>query len=76
MNSTRGKFKALCYAFKDNIHIYEIKIDGTFPEAQFWVETYPIFYRDDRATQKRGILLFVQEDIPSKLVKHRFLHWD
>ena len=47
--------------------ISETSIDDTFPGAQFGVEGY-FSYRHDRTSQEGDILLYVQEDIPSKYV--------
>ena len=35
MNSTRGKFKALCYAFKDNIDNLKSKLMAPFLKPSF-----------------------------------------
>ena len=62
---------------KDNIDILvvtETKVDETFPEAQFKIDGYkPFPYRFDRTSNGGGIMIFVREDIPSKLLnKHTF----
>ena len=48
--------------------ISETKIDNSFPEMQFHIEGYCI-YRLDRNKYGGGVLEYVQEDIPSKLIQ-------
>ena len=47
--------------------ISETKIDNSFPTMQFHIEGYCI-YRLDRNEYGGGILVYVREDIPSKLI--------
>ena len=47
--------------------ISEAKIDNSFPAMQFHIEGYCI-YRLDRNGYGGGILVYVQEDIPYKLI--------
>ena len=49
--------------------ISEIKIDNSFPISQFTMTGYSIPFRLDRTCHGGGILLFVREDIPSKIFK-------
>ena len=46
----------------------ETKIDSSFPSAQFHLEDYTTPYRLDRNVNSGGILLYIREDIPSKLL--------
>ena len=48
--------------------ISETKLDGRFPLNQFILEGSTPPYRVDRATHGGGLMLFVREDIPSKLL--------
>ena len=48
--------------------ISETKIDNSFPKMQFHIEGYCI-YRLDRNKYGGGVLEYVQEDIPSKLIQ-------
>ena len=53
----------------------ETKIDNSFPKMQFHIEGYCI-YRLDRNEYGGGILEYVQEDIPSKLIQMQSLAID
>ena len=48
------------------------KLDSTFPYAQFYIEGYFKPYILDRDQNGRGIMLFVREGVPSKLLKVKF----
>ena len=47
--------------------ISEIKLDASFPLGQFLIEGFTS-YRLDRNDKEGGIIIFVKEDIPSKLI--------
>ena len=53
----------------DVLMILETKIDNNFPISQFTMTGYSILFRLDRASHGSGILLFVREDIPCKIIK-------
>ena len=46
----------------------ETKLDSSFPEGQFLIPDYSAPYRIDRTCHGGGLMLFVREDIPSKLL--------
>ena len=48
--------------------ISETKLDNSFPEGQFLIPGYGSPYRFDRNCRGGGIMLYVREDIPSKLL--------
>ena len=48
--------------------ISETKIDASFPIGQFLLNGYSTPFRLDRNAHGGGILLYVREDIPSKLL--------
>ena len=76
INSIRNKFDALMNQIKDNIDILmisETKIDDTFPEIQFCFPRFSKPFRLEKTCNGGGILLFIREDIPSKLIKTKFL---
>ena len=50
--------------------ISETKIDDMFPAAQFFKAGYAPPYRLDRNCNKGGILLYILEDIPSRLMQN------
>ena len=71
INSLRNKFESLQHMINKNIDVLlisETKIDSSFPSAQFHLEGYPTPYRLDRNANGGGILLYIREDIPSKLL--------
>ena len=51
----------------DVLLISETKLDDTFPLNQFILEGFTPPYRIDRTEHGGGLMLFVREDIPSKL---------
>ena len=56
---------------KDNIDILmvsETKLDSPFPQAQFTIEGYAPPFRYDKNSYGGGILLFIREDIPKKII--------
>ena len=48
--------------------ISETKIDSPLPSAQFHLEGYATPYRLDKNANAGGILLYIREDTPSKLL--------
>ena len=71
INSIRNKFDLLIPAVVRNLDILlitETKIDSSFPEAQFDIDGFTIPYRVDRDCHGGGIVLFIRQDIPSKLL--------
>ena len=49
--------------------ISEIKIDESFPETQFLIESYTKPFRRDRDTQGGGLLIYARDEIPCKVIK-------
>ena len=71
INSLRNKFDYLIEQITGNIDILmisETKLDSSFPTGQFLINGYSEPFRIDRNSQGGGIMLYVREDIPSKLV--------
>ena len=48
--------------------VSETKLDSSFPQAQFKIEGYVPRFRYDRNSHRGGILLFIREDIPAKII--------
>ena len=72
INSIRNKFEALSSFVTDNIDILlisETKIDSTFPDGQFLITGFSTPFRKDRNANGGGLLLYVTNDIPTKLLK-------
>ena len=72
INSLKNKFDLLAHIVKDKIDILmtsETKLDSRFPKGQFHLHGFSEPYRLDRNGNGRGILVFISEDIPSKLIE-------
>ena len=76
VNSFRNKFDGIRLFIPGNIDamiIVETKLDDSFPIAQFYIDGYATPFRRDRNKFGGGILIYVREDIPCKLLKsHNF----
>ena len=71
INSLRNKFDFLVTQVKGYIDILmtsETKLDESFPIGQFFIDGYSVPFRLDRNENGGGILLYVRDDIPSKLL--------
>ena len=72
INSIRHKFDMLSDIIKEKLDIFlitETKLNGSFPTNQFLMAGYsPPYRRDRRFNGGGGLLLYIREDIPSKLV--------
>ena len=70
ISSIRNKFrfleKDIC-ANLDILLISETKLDDSFPSAQFLLDGFSKPYRLDRCSNGGGILLYIRDDIPSRL---------
>ena len=72
INSIRNKSKPLKKMIKDNTDILlvsETKLDDTFSVFQFYIDGYSTPYHFDRTSHGGGNLLYIREDIPSKILK-------
>ena len=75
INSIRNKFDALVSGIRGNVDILtisETKIDDSFPNKQFLIDGYTAPYRLDRNSVGGGILVYVREDVSSKLISVNF----
>ena len=71
INSLRNKFDFLVTQVKgyiDILMISETKLDESFPIGQFLIDGYSVPFRFDRNKNGGGILLYVRDDIPSKIL--------
>ena len=69
--SVRNKFDLLSNIIKNNIDILmisETKLNSSFPNGQFQIHAYSEPYRLDKNGNGGGILVFIREDIPTKLI--------
>ena len=51
--------------------ITETKLGNSFPTAQFLLHGFSASYRLDRKSKVGGIMLYIREDIPSKLLNSK-----
>ena len=70
-SSVRNKFDFLVDKIKGNVNIMMVsktKLDNTFPSGQFLIDVFNEPIRLDRTKNSKGILLFIREDVPTKLL--------
>ena len=70
-HSIRTKFQFLekeVFPNLDILLISETKLDGSFPSAQFLLDGFSKPYRLDRCSNGGGILLYIRDDIPARLL--------
>ena len=73
INSIRNKFQFLEKEVHDNLDILlisETKLDDSFPSAQFLLDGFTKPYRLDRCSNGGGILLYIRDDIPARLLSN------
>ena len=71
INSLKNKFEFLISLIKDNIDVLVIsktKLDESFPTSQFMINGFSAPFRLDRNDKGGGIILYIRDDIPSRLV--------
>ena len=75
INSLPAKFdqvKEVISKHTDTLVTTETKLDDTFPLDQFYVEGFTIPYRLDRNRNGGGVIIYIREDTPSKILeKHK-----
>ena len=70
INSMRNKFSSLQQTVlgkTDILLLSETKIDDSFPDFQFFAEGFKM-YRKDRTKIGGGLLLYVNENLPGKII--------
>ena len=60
----------------DILMVTETKIDESFPTSQFIIPGFTSPYRFDRTKDGGGILVYIREDIPSKLLNTSYIASD
>ena len=71
INSIPNKFDGIMDIVKHNLDIFvisETKIDESFPNVQFFCEGYSLPHRRDRCLGGGGLLMYVNQDIPSRIL--------
>ena len=79
INSIRNKIELLSEAISGNIDILmvsETKIDMSFPTSQFVIQGFDAPFRLDRTNTGGRILVYVRDDIPSKLLNISYVSSD
>ena len=79
VNSIRNKFNDINTLLAKNVNVLcvaETKIDNSFSENQFLLEGFKKPYRLDINARSGGLLLYVSEDIPSRLLKKKSIPCD
>lgn len=75
INSIRNKFGQLKFIMERNIDVFlvsETKLNPTFPDGQFFINGFSRPYRLDRSDRGGGVILFIREHIPSKIIELEF----
>ena len=57
----------------DILIITETKLNDTFPVSQFHIDEFSKPYRLDRNRSGGGVIIYVREDIPSKILSKHVL---
>ena len=73
INSIRNKFDAFKFITDNNIDIFlisETKLNDSFPTAQFLIKGFSGPYTFDRNSKGGGLLLYIGEYIPSKILTY------
>ena len=79
INFLRNTFELLIEMVRDRVGllmIFKTKLYSSFPNAQFYMKSYSKPYRLDNASKGGGIILYVREGIPSKLINSSFIDHD
>ena len=77
INSISNKFHQIKLFVQGKVDILiftDNKLDATFPTSQFMIDGYNEAYCFDRNRNRGGVLTYIQEDIPSKLLADHRLH--
>ena len=70
INSLFNKLDQLKLIIKNKVDILvitETKLDSSFPDSQFLIDDFRQPHRLDKNKHGGGVMIFVSEDIPSKL---------
>ena len=56
----------------DILLISETKLDDSFPSGQFKICGFSMVYRYDKNSMVGGLLIYIRDDISTKILKHGF----
>ena len=79
INSIPNKFEGIMELVKENLDIFlisEIKIDSSFPDAQFFSQGYSKPHRKDRCLGGGGLLMNFNENIPLRILNAHVIPGD
>ena len=79
INSLPNKFdqlKETVLKYVDVLVLTETKLDDSFPKVQFLVDGFSEPYRYDRNRNGGGIMIYIRDNIPSKLLEKNKFHDD
>ena len=79
INTISNKFyqlKLFVQGKVDMLIVTETEFDSTFPTSQFMIDVYREPYPFDRNRNGSGVLIYIREEIPSKLLGDRNLSHD
>ena len=71
INSITNTFDQLKLVAQGKVDIFIVpatKLESTFPTSHFMIDDYSEPYRFDRNRNGGGVLIYIREDIPSKLL--------
>ena len=72
INFLRNKFEYITEIIREDVDIFlvsEAKLDSSFPHGQFHIQNYSRPYKLDRTEKGGRIMLYVNEQMQSKLLK-------
>ena len=73
ISSKLNQLKELALKHVDILVVCETKLNEAFPNSQSNMDDFSLAYRLDRNRNGRGVMIFVKEDIPTKLLsKYNF----
>ena len=75
INSLRNRFGQLSTIINGETDIFMIsgtKLDEIFPATQFYLQGFCDPYRFDCNSSDHGIMLYIRQDIPSRLIEKMF----
>ena len=73
VSSKFGNFKLMVSGLFNIVTVTGTKLDSSFPEGKICIEVFPITYKVGRNGNGWGLMIYVRDDIPSKmLIKHSF----
>ena len=68
-----AKLQEIVLKYVDILILVETKLGDSFPASQFMADGFPMPYRQDRNRNGGDIMIYIRDNIPSKLLtKHVF----